>query len=116
MEYFEKMKTIQNYILMYLEDNDERQNFDDLIQYLQQSRLDIHELKSTLYLISKTSENHYRNPHFFEKTQKLINLFKKEIKQAFSNIEIFNIFKENKQILLYLFDEDLITFDSNILT
>ena len=33
----------------------------------------------------------------------------------FTNDEIFNIFKNNKRILLYLFDEKVIIFDQNIL-
>lgn len=37
-----------------------------------------------------------------------------EIKQTFSNSEIFNIFESNKLILLFLFENKVITIDNDI--
>ncbi|KAK8835164.1 hypothetical protein M9Y10_018335 [Tritrichomonas musculus] len=119
MEYLKKMKAIQDSILEYLdnEDNNE-QYFDDLRSLLnfQQSQFDIHELKSILCLISNISKYHHRKSFFFDKIKQIILLLKKEVKQAFSNADIFNIFKDSNRVLLLLFDEDILTLDSNLST
>ena len=113
------MKAIQDSILEYLdnEDNNE-QYFDDLRSLLnfQQSQFDIHELKSILCLISNISKYHHRKSFFFDKIKQIILLLKKEIKQAFSNADIFNIFKDSNRVLLLLFDENILTLDSNLST
>ena len=117
MEYLEKMKTIQNQILEFLDDQESTENFDDFSSFLdfQQNQIDIQELKSILRIIYKIAKNHHRGPFFFEKIKKIIIHFKKEIKQAFSNIEIFNLFKKCQRILLLLIDEDILAFDQDIL-
>ena len=118
MEYLKKMKEIQNEILVFLDNEEEEgKNFDDLSKLLniQPKHHDIHELESILNLISKIANNHHRGPFFFDKIEKLISLVKDEIKQTFSNVEIFNFFKDNKRILLLLINEDILTIDSTIL-
>lgn len=68
MEYLEKMKKIQNFILDYLDnedDEEEKRNYVDF--YIKQNQPDIQDLKSILYLISKISKNHHRKPFFFDK-------------------------------------------------
>ena len=47
-------------------------------------------------------------------SEKIIAFLKNEIKQTFSNIEIFNIFKNSKIILLFLIKENIITIDETI--
>ena len=37
--------------------------------------------------------------------------FEVEIKKYYTNLQIFNIFKSNKRILLFLYDEQIIIFD-----
>ncbi|KAK8860607.1 hypothetical protein M9Y10_012272 [Tritrichomonas musculus] len=111
------MKAVHNFILVFLDNEDEeKQNLDDFYELLnfQQNQLDIQELKSILYLISKINKNHNRKPFFFDKIKKLILILKNEIKQSLSNNEIYTIFKKNKLILLYLIDEGILVFDSNI--
>ncbi len=51
---------------------------------------------------------------FISKIKKIIAFLKNEIKQTFSNIEIFNIFKNSKIILLFLIKENIITIDETI--
>ena len=118
MEYLTRMKTIQDNILGFLDAEEDQCFFDDLSKLLstQQNQTDKHELKSILYLISKISDNHHRTPFFFEKIKRIFNLLKNDIVQLFSNIEIFNIFQNNKRILLLLIDENIITFDHDIST
>ena len=117
MDFLEKMRTIQKLILEFLDSEEENEsNFDDLTKLLsfQPEQLDIQELKSILYLISKISKNHHRGPFFLRKIKKIIIHLKEAVKQTFSNIEIFNFFKKNNLILLLLIKEDILMFDSII--
>ena len=64
-----------------------------------------------MYLISKIFKNHYRSNDskcFINKIERIINNYKKKMLLHFSNFEIFQIFKENKRILLFLFEEQII--------
>ena len=111
------MKEIQNHILEFLDSETEDQpNFDNLSQIIksQTSHLEVQKLKSFLNIISKIVENHHRSPFFFEKINQIILLMKDEIKQTFSNIEIYNFFKNNKRMLLLLISEDILIFDKII--
>ena len=115
MEYIEKMKTIQNAILECLDDESDK-ILDKLTELLnnQKNLKDVHELKSILYLILNIFQNHHRGPFFFDKIKAIINILKSDIKDSFSNDEIFTIFKANKRILLLLIDEDILTIDNEI--
>ena len=116
-EYLTDMKNIQKNILYFLETETEQElNFQNLIDFFDE-RVIIehkHELKSTLYLISKISQNHHRGPDFFSKIERIIKHFKENIKKFFTNSEIFNIFKNDKRILLFLFEEKIIEMNGYI--
>ena len=119
MEYLQKMKDIQNIILEFLDNDEEDQKlFDDLKNLLtfQQDELDAHELKSILYLISTISTNHHRTQFFFDKIKKIIIFLKNEIKKSFSNDDIYELFEDNKLLLLILLDEGIFTIDYRILS
>ena len=118
MEYLKKMKAIQNNILEFLYDDEESQElFVDLSKLLnfQQDSPNINELESILFLISIISKDHHRKPFFFDRIKKIILLLKNEIKQTFSNTKIFQLFKDNKAVLLLLIDEDILTLNLDIL-
>ncbi|KAK8884540.1 hypothetical protein M9Y10_043654 [Tritrichomonas musculus] len=66
-------------------------------------------LKEILHLIVQISNNHHRSPDFYLKICTVINYFKEDIKQSFSNYEIFTIFSRNKRILSFLFKERILT-------
>lgn len=98
MEYLEKMRTIQNSILEFLDNEGEEQNNDDIAKILsfQQDKVNIEELKSLMYLISRISKNHHRKPLLFDKIRKILIFLKEVIKQSFSNTEIYNFSKRTK--------------------
>lgn len=119
MEYLAKMGEIQNCILGFLDEEGEEteQRFRDLESLLisKTNQLDKYDLKSVLYLISKITKTHYRSSVFFDKTKEIITILKDQIKQTFSNSDIFHIFKNNKLVLLILFNEGILLMDENIL-
>lgn len=116
-EYLEKKKKIQQNILDYINANENytefKQNLTELLKKHKYTN-NRQELSSLLYLVSKISENHHHTAHFYEKLESILSIYKQDIKEIFSNQEIFKIFHGNKRLLLYLHEEQLFTFDSTI--
>ena len=116
-EYLEKKKEIYNNLLEFL-DNEEytESNFKDLIDLFNNQA--VHENKEdldTLFrILISISNNHHRSTSFFTKIEQILLLFKSQINQFFSNFEIFNIFKSNKRILLFLIQEGIIKINKSI--
>ena len=48
--------------------------------------------------------------------EKILDFFKTKMRENFSNSEIFNIFKRNKRIVLFLFEDEIITIDEHIVS
>ncbi|KAK8898747.1 hypothetical protein M9Y10_001039 [Tritrichomonas musculus] len=109
--YIEDIKTIQENILEYLES---KQSADDELINLnysftcQEIFKDKLKFKMILRLISKIADNHNRAENLFQKIENFLKSNENEIKSAFSNDQIFHIFKNNKKILLFLFSEKII--------
>lgn len=66
-------------------------------------------LRRLLLVINSTVNS---TPHQLFHYQKIINYLKDEIKSHFSSNEIFNVFKENKSLLLFLVNENLMNISS----
>ena len=116
-EYIEKMKLIHNSILKFLDDDDDiEENFQNLKKLIEDQKIlqNNDDIKLILNLLSVLSNNHHRNQFFFSKMEKILLIFKSNI-MTFQNIEIFNIFKNNKRILLFLLEEKVLIFDSDII-
>ena len=116
-EYFIKMKQIQENILGFLDDNDElKNNYDKLKKYFSNPKIIgcKNDLKIILRLISKISENHHRINCFYSKIKQILQIFRDLISKNFTNLEIFNIFKGSKQIILFLLEEKIIIPDKSI--
>lgn len=93
--YLGKMQSIQNILLQYIEDSEKsEENYQNLIQLLDDHKIrdDKHFLKSFLYLISKISNNHYREKDFFSKIEQILTELKNDIKKFLTNHEISSIF------------------------
>ena len=69
---------------------------------------------SLLHLISKIGNNYHSFANFFSKIERILLFFKEDIPKYFSNSEIFNIFKSNKKILLFLIEQQIIVIDEYI--
>lgn len=117
-DYANKMKYVQESLLEFFDNDDTNENdFQLLMKNLedhQQFKSNIRELRILLNLISKIELQHHRTQNFFSKIEKIIKYYQDNIMNSFSNLEIFNIFKENKRILLFLFDEKIIIPDINL--
>ena len=67
-------------------------------------------------MIVKVCDYHKRNPSFFTKIIKILELFKNDLKNNFTNLAIFKIFESNKRILLFLFEQGIIKMDDPIVS
>lgn len=115
--YINKLKGIEEKLLKFLDyGDDEEENYENLrITLIDQDFItDPYQLKMFLYLLNKISKHHHRSKKFFDKIQKLIKLFQKEMTQFFSNWTIFKIFSKSKRIVLFLIEEKIITMDIEI--
>ena len=117
-EFSNKNKEIQNKLLLFLDkEEDIEENFTNLIDLFTRYKIlaNQHELKSLLYLISNISNNHYQAPCFISKIERLLQYLKEDIKKNFSNLKIFDIFKNSKSTLLILIEQEIMNFDLSIL-
>ena len=116
-EYLDTMKDIQENILYFLEEGaNSEENFLILESKFNDTKISDNKyyLLSFMYLISKVGNNNHRFPNFFTKLDRILLFFKEDIKKYFSNSEIFNIFKSNKRILLFLIEQQIMVFDEYI--
>ena len=103
-ELLTEIKTIYTNLQLFLEKEENLeenlQNFQKIINEVKIED-DKHQLKIVLNILSKISNSHYRSSNFISKIEKILQLFKESLSKNFTNSEIFNIFKNNKRILLF---------------
>lgn len=112
-KYFKEKKELHESLLEFIDNSDDNDAFYCLQKIIEKQRILIKkdELKHFLKLILNISNNHHRKPDFFLKIKQILNKCKSSIIKTLSSENIFNIFLSNKEILLFLFDEKIITPD-----
>ena len=113
-KYLKQMAELQAKLLDFLGDEEDTNiKLQNLIKLF--CGYDKNELKVILKLISKISQNHHRNPHFFDKIEQILRHVKDDIMKKYTNSEIFHIFKGNKRVLLILLENGIINIDQSII-
>ena len=115
--FLEKNKELQEVFLDFIDKQDNiEEHFQNLLEIFQDEKIqdDKHKLKLLLHFVSSIVDDYYRESNFFDKIEKILDNFQEEIKKYYSNKEIFDIFKSNKRILLFLFTTKIINFDQYI--
>ena len=115
--YLEEIKNTQQELLNFLDDDENyEENYQNLNQHLADQKIgdDQEELELFLHLLVKLSNYHHRESNFYGKIEKILLIFKEKINKNLTNSEVFNIFKSNKRILLFLIEEKMLNFDKNI--
>ena len=115
--YFAQKKELYEKLQLFIDNDDIAQiNFTNLMKIINKQNIqnDRNEFKLFIYLIDSIAQNHQRVPQFINKIEQILTELKENIKQTLSNLEIFNIFKENKRIILFLFQSQIITIDETI--
>lgn len=118
VEYINEKKEIRDNLLKFICDEDGSQySYDDLINFFKSKEnfKDKNELFEFLRLLVKISKNHHRTTEFNGKLEQIVQYFSKDIVQNFTNSEIFNIFKNNKLLVLYLLKNKILTMDKPLI-
>ena len=113
----EKYKEFQEKFLDLIDKQDNvEEHFQNILIIFQDEKIqdDKNKLKLLLHFIASIANNHYRESNFFDKIEKILDNFQEKITKYYSNKEIFDIFKSNKRILLFLFETKIIKFDQYI--
>ncbi|KAK8870628.1 hypothetical protein M9Y10_008515 [Tritrichomonas musculus] len=116
--YIDQKKIIYTTLLDYIKDqNSMKENLEEILQNFEKANFfeKRSEFFSFLRLISKISKNHNRVQNFNEKIDNIFLFIHNKLKREFSNKGIFNIFKRNKRILLYLIENQIIEIDEFVL-
>ena len=115
-KYFQQKKELYDILFKFIEyENDSTDIFEVLIDTIESQNINENkdEFVEFIILLSKIAKNHHRFPLFINRIEQI--LIQIDIKQTLSNIEIFNLFKDNKRILLFLFQEKILIPDETIL-
>ena len=114
----EKSRNIHD-ILLSLIENEFHSSVDYkiLCKYLDElkNRDDQYELISFLHLLSEIATNHHSGLKFIDKFEQILKKLSNNIAKKILNSEIFNIFQDNKRILLFLFEEKILIMDQYII-
>ena len=116
-EYIQDKKNFLEILLDYIDGEENiEEHYQKLADYLDDKKIreNLSELKIFFILLTKISNFHNRSTDFFTKIEKLILLFKNELSNCFSKSEILDIFRSNKRLLLFLFEENILIFDQSI--
>ena len=91
-------------------------DFQNFVSFIQDNQFDKNpdEIRSLLHIIHKVFSYHKRNAIFSDKIYKILLYYSDKIRQTFSNLDIFRIFKNNKLILIFLFENKIITINEEI--
>lgn len=117
-EFTDKMKEAQSKLLEFLENTEAKEaDFQLLISFLNNTKIpeNKQEFKCLLHIIAKISDNHHRSNGFVERIKQILKYFTQNIQKYFTNFDIFNTFKGNKVILLFIFTEKIIIPDNSII-
>lgn len=118
-QYIEQRKELYNNILLFLDSNDNIEElYGNLANSLANKKINSNKdnFELTLKIINKITKNHHRSPDFIKKIGQIMDLIVENFKKYyFSSLTLFKIFNNNKLILLYLINSDIIEIDSYIL-
>ena len=116
--YIDAKKEFQDIFLLYIDDeNDDETNYTNLVNIIDKQNLheNDEEFKIFYYFICNIINNHYRGINFFNKLERIFLPFSEDIKNIFSNTEIYSHFKKNNRFLIFLINHQIITIDEDIL-
>ena len=116
--YIELKKALHQSLLEFIDgqEREEEESYTNLVAQIKEQKIaeDKNELKSVLYLILRVSNNHHRTTDFFSKIETILFLLQKPIKKFLSNYEVFEIFRNNKRLILFLLDINVLQMDQMI--
>ncbi|KAK8837300.1 hypothetical protein M9Y10_036730 [Tritrichomonas musculus] len=116
-EYIKEKKELYSILMQYFNNSDNNENyFQDLNNFICQQKQEENgdKFEEFLQIIVSICNNCHLEKSHFQKIFQIIEHYEIQIKQSISNDKIFDIFHNNKKILLFLFKKGIITIDKNI--
>ena len=118
-EYINQKKEIyESLYLFIMEENDEQEeeNYQSLLVNIEKQNIKNckEELGLFLRLLLNIFNHHRRYPNFSAKMFKILDFLSETIKHIFTNIDIFEMLKSNRMIILHLIEKGIITIDKKI--
>ena len=112
LEYLNQKREIQSNILDYI-DNESELSLALLNKLFKEIKFNQNpsELKETVLMLSSIIQGHHRSSDFFKRIEKIILLLIKDIKKIMSASEIYDIFQNSKQMLLFFIESNIISID-----
>ncbi|KAK8881021.1 hypothetical protein M9Y10_003731 [Tritrichomonas musculus] len=104
-KYVEENKKMQESLLDFLESDENC--FENLKNFIEEEKIRENKEKFVIFIniLSKISVNHNRSYDFINKIEQIFTYYQIDIKNFFSNNEIYQTFQDDKRILLFLFDQ-----------
>ena len=118
-EYLKKMYDVHNLLLDYIDEEvNEQEKLNNFLKLFNSHKIveDKHLITSTIHLLSSIINYHHRATNFFNKIFNIILFLKNEFPQNYSDFEIFEFFKRNKRVILFLIKEKIINLNSLIVS
>lgn len=106
-KFAQKMKLIEDYIINLFDgENSKEQDYQKIKDLIKNIKNDFkqHDIREIMYLLVNIAGNHYRTPDFINKIWDVFH----QIIQDLGNFDLFQIFKDHKLLLLYLFQNKII--------
>ena len=105
-----KKQNLQSLVLCFIENDDDEENFNNLATFIQDSNISKNKLDllDLFHLILHIASNHHRESNFFDKIIKIFLYLNFEIKNFFTDQDIYNIFITNKMMILFLIQNKII--------
>ena len=116
-KYIYEQKKFYDLLLIYLSNANYNESFFQILinfisieHYIENEK----DFNHFLHFLANIANNHHHDESFFTNFFQIIRYYTTQLKQTFSNFEIYDIFKSNKKIILYLFQNSIIELDEEI--
>ena len=118
--YIQSKKLLQEVLLDFIDNRNNKrteESYQNLVSIIDSQKIkkDKHEFQMFVYLIMAIVNNHHRFPNMLSKIEKIIIFLKDELMTFFTQDEIFNTFKDNKRVLMFLFKIEILHLNDSIL-
>ena len=114
-EYLETKKVIEKTFIDFI-DEGSHASFQKILKLLTNLKFEENprETKAMLQILNSITDNHHRNPEFFNRIEKILLRNYRNIKRTFSNKNEFDISTLNKRIVFFLIEEGYMTINDCI--
>lgn len=100
--FIKEMKEINSKLLVYLDKQESSEaDYQLIIQLLNDLKIreNKHKLRDVVHIMAEIYSNHHGKQAFYSKLERIFLFLKNDIKQTFSNEDLYNMVKESNRLL-----------------